>query len=69
MDGGEEIYYEPRTHEKYTRAIYLYPFIVGALPHYIGENAHIFANIVQQLKVILSFYKPQIWICKAKISP
>ena len=46
-----------------------YPFIVGALPHYIGENAHIFANVIQPFKVILSFYKPQIWIFKAQISP
>ena len=38
----------------------LYLFIVGTLPHYIRENAHIFANVVQPLKVILSFYKPQI---------
>ena len=49
--------------------IEIYPFIVRALPHYIRENAHIFANVVQPLKFILSFYKPQIWIYKAQINP
>ena len=49
--------------------LYVYPFIVGALPHYIRENAHIFANVVQPLTVILSFHKPQILIFKAQISP
>ena len=37
-----------------------YPLIVGAFPHYSGDSAYVFANVVKPLKVILSFYRPQI---------